>query len=445
MQEKRAIIRATESVCPECGLRIRADVVQKDSRIYMEKACPWHGPFGLLLSNHPDYYRQLSDFYFSLMRRELPQHDYIVHLTNSCNLDCPICLAEANRRATPDYSLESLSAFLKGKKNYKIDLMGAEPTMRPDLAAVIKAVRDSGNIAALHTNGIKLVDYQYLRELKIAGLDEVHLQFDGFDDAVYELIRGRRLLAEKLKALENLEKLNISTDLVVTVLRGCNEPQMQKVLEYGARHTFVKEIFFLGCRFLGRAKELPLADCYMPDELIDLLESSTAGKISRRKLLGFQKLYFAFLSAFSVRKCFYINHYIVLRTKDGYKPVDEALDIEAIQANLEKFKKMRLSGSRWAVAYLIFISLFKLVGIKGLLRLKDFLSFGIRFITGFNLSCLPRKIILLGFISACDQYSFDSQIAKNCGKGAVSAELGVQDSGAVDNISPDRLVCREAK
>ena len=69
----------------------------------------------------------------------------------------------------------------------------------------------------------------------------------------------------------------------------------------------------------------------------------------------------------------------------------------------------------------------------------------IDFIFGFNLSCLPRRTLLLGFISACDQYSFDSQIARNCGKGAVSVELGVEDSGAIDNIVRDRLVCREGK
>jgi len=443
MQKNRIVLRKTESICPVCAVRLKAEVVEKSGRVYLEKSCEKHGNFSFLISYHSGYYKELNDFYFPLMQEEFPQHDYIVHLTNKCNLDCPICLANANRRKAPDYSIYNLKEFLRGKKNYKIDLMGAEPTMRADLAEIIRVVSDSGNIAALHTNGIKMADLEYAKTLKEAGLDEVHLQFDGFDDAAYEKIRGEKLLENKQRVLENLEELNIATDLVVTILRGCNEAEMEKVLEFGAAHPFVKEIFFMGCRFLGKAKELPAENCMMPDELIDILEEQTAQKILRKNILGFQKLYFAFLAAFGVRKCFYINHYIVIRTRTGYKPVDDILNIGSIQKNLEKFKQLRLSGSLWAMPYLAFSSLFKLVGLKGLFRLKEFLSFGIPFIRGFNLSCLPNKSILLGFISACDGYSFDSQIARNCGKGALSVELGTQDSGAIDNVLRDRLVCKE--
>jgi hypothetical protein len=60
------------------------------------------------------------------------------------------------------------------------------------------------------------------------------------------------------------------------------------------------------------------------------------------------------------------------------------------------------------------------------------------FIHGFDLSKLSKKNILLGFISACDAYSFDYQIARNCGKGAVSVELGIQEIGAIDNVRRDK-------
>jgi len=445
MQKGEAIIRRTKSICPICLARVEANIIERESKVYMDKRCNIHGNFSLFLSHHPDYYRELGEFYFSLMNKSLPQHDYIIHLTNRCELNCSICLAEANLRMTEDYPLESLREFLKGKKGYKIDLMGAEPAVRDDLPEIIRAVRKSENIAALHTNGIRIADYSYLRELKKAGLNEVHFQFDGFDDYAYERMRGKKLLAVKQKTLENLEKLNIPTDLVATIVRGINEKEMVKILHFGVEHGFVKEIFFLGCRFIGKAKDLPMEGCIMPDELIDILEEQTKGRISRQNVFNFQKLYFSLLAAFSIRKCFYIQHFLIARDKNGYLPIDKLFDLESIQGKLDRFKELKLAENKLALPYLISCLALNLASFKSLFWLNELLSFGPPFIRGFDLSRLPRKSILLGFISACDAYSFDYRIAQNCGKGAVSVELGIQDTGAIDNVLRDSLMKEQLK
>lgn len=440
MQENNEVIRKTKSVCPVCLARIGADIIERNGKVYMDKKCNIHGSFNLLLSHHPDYYRSLSNYYFPLMDRSLSQHDFIIHLTNRCELNCSICLADANLCKTEDYPLGSLKEFLKDKRGYKIDLMGAEPTMRDDLQEIIKVVKKSGNIAALHTNGIRIAGYSYLKGLKQAGLHEVHLQFDGFDDCVYEKIRGKKLLETKRKALVNLEKLDIATDLVATIVRGVNEKEMIKILHFGAEHRFVKEIFFLGCRFLGKAKDLAIERCMMPDELIDILEEQTKGKISRQNIFKFQRLYFALLAAFSIRKCFYIQHFLIARKNNSYVPIDKIFDLEGIQKILEKFKELKLAKSKLAFPYLIFFLTFKFLSFKSLFWLKELLSFGLPFIKGFDLSKLPGETVLLGFISACDAYSLDYEIARNCGKGAISLELGIQDTGALDNVLRDRLM-----
>lgn len=433
------IIRKTRSVCPVCICEIEADIVMRDNRIYMDKRCGEHGDFNLLISRHPEYYKGLSEFYFPLMKESCLQRDYIVHLTNDCDLNCPICLANANSRKIENYPLEKLEKFLKGKRRYKIDLMGAEPAMREDLALIIRVVKKSGNIAALHTNGIKISDFSYLSGLKKAGLAEVHLQFDGFDDSVYEKIRGKKLVDIKMKTLDNLKKLNLSTDLVVTIVRGINEQEIVKVLDFGVNNKFVKEIFFLGCRFLGKAKDLPKERCMMPDELIDILEEQTNGKISRENIFKFQKLYFALLSAFSIRKCFYIHHFLVARDKGNYIPINEIFDLNRIQAKLEKYKNLKIKNSGQAVPYLLLFLFLNLMKFKAFFWLRELLSFSLPFVRGFALSRLSRKSVLLGFISACDAFSLDYEIAKNCGKGAISNEFGIQDIGALDNVRRDNL------
>jgi uncharacterized radical SAM superfamily Fe-S cluster-containing enzyme len=440
MQENNTLIRETKSLCPECLRLIKADILEIENKVYIAKQCPQHGKYQLLLSNHPWYYRQLNDFYFSLITESFPQRDYIVHLTNRCNLNCPICLADSNLRHTKDYSQDAIKEFLRGKRNFKIDLMGAEPTMRRDLPEIIRMVKKSGNIAALHTNGIKIDDFSYLRQLRSAGLDEVHFQFDGFDDQVYEKIRGRRLLQTKLKALENLEKLNIATDLKATIVRGINESQMIRILDFAVKHSFVKGTFFLGCRYLGRAKDLPIEGCIMPDELIDILQEQTNGKISRENIFRFQKLYFALLATFSKRKCFYVQHFFITRHKRSYLTIDEIFDLKNIQGTLDKLKNSKLKNKKISFLTLLFSLISHARGWRGVLFLMNLFPTVISFIQGFTFSKLPKKHLLLGFISACDVHSFDYQIARNCGKGAVSAELGIQDVGALDNVLRDQAL-----
>ena len=225
------LIRKTESFCPQCVQKIPAEIVEEKEKVSMVKECPQHGRFRVFLSQHPWYYRGLNDFYFSLMKKKLPQHDYILRLTERCNLNCSICLASANENSTIDYPIERLKDFIQGKKGYKFDLMGTEPTMREDLPRIISMIHDSGNLAALHTNGIKIADFSYLKELWEAGLREVHFQFDGFDDQFYLKVRGAKLLSIKMKALENLKRLNIGTDLVATILRGYNDKEIIKILK----------------------------------------------------------------------------------------------------------------------------------------------------------------------------------------------------------------------
>lgn len=442
MQQPSVVIRNTQSFCPKCFEPIEAKVIQRDGGIYLDKNCTKHGYFSLLLSRHPDYYKELSDFYFPLFNQTLPQRDYILHLTNKCQLNCLICLATANLGQTLDYPLESLKDFVKNKRGLKFDLMGAEPTTRQDLPEIIKLIESSGNTVVLHTNGIKIADHAYLKELKQAGLRRVSLSFDGFDDFVYEKLRGSKLCAVKKAALSNLEKFKIATDLVVTVARGVNEQEMLKIMNFGLEHNFIKGVFFLGYRFLGKARGLPVELCLMPDELIDILVEQTQGKISRKAIFNFQKLYFAFLAAFSMRKCFYIHHFLIFRTKSDYLAVDQLLNLEHIQKKLEKFKKLKLANKKIALPYFIFSIVRMLLNSNFLFWCREFLLFSL---WSYNLTSLPGRSTLIGFISSCDTYSFDTTIAKNCAKGVISLELGVNDSGALNNVMAGKLLAANNK
>ncbi len=429
------LIRNTHATCPDCLRCVPAHVSEIDGEIRLTKLCPEHGQSSVFLSAHPDYYRDLNQFYFSVMRKGYKQRDYIIRLTERCDLDCPICLAGANEDVLADYDLDEVKRLTQRFKKTKFDLMGCEPTLMDTLPDILRLIKKSGNISALHTNGIALADKDYARSLKEAGLDEVHLQFDGFDDEAYTIIRGKPLLENKMQTMKNLSELGIPVDLVMTVLGGVNEKEILPVLEYGAKHDNVKEIFFLGCRMLGRATGKFESSQLLPDQVIDLLETATEGRIARNDVRRFQKLYFALLSMFGVRKCLYIQHYLILRGRNGeYRTLADVVDLERLEPALERYRKRFVASKKSATPLFLLELLPILLRPRTLPLLFEFAALTLMMAVGFNLRHVRRRSILLGYITACDPQIFDTDVSENCGKGEISRDLGVQESGAQANI-----------
>ncbi len=442
------VVRETRGTCPVCVEMVDARVVVDEGKVFLEKDCPEHGVKRAFLSNHPGYYVELMDAFFELMPESYPQRDYILRLTSRCNMKCPICLASADDYEERDLSLEEVREFIDQPRRLKLDLMGAEPTLWADLETLIRESKAKGHINALHSNGIRLLDEDYLQRLIDAGMDEVHLQFDGFDDEHDAVLRGQPMAAKRRRILDMLEKHKVATDLVVVVARGVNESQMEPVLDYAAEHPFVKEVFYLGCRILGRATEDFADQSVAPDETIDDLEIATRGRVNRDDVRVFNKLYFAALAIMKVRKCFYIHHYMVLRDGGGYRPISDYIDLPYLEPRLDRFRKLLPRSRAIAIPYL------GLHGSVAVARKNGYVLFleGLRLAgmlkLGFDLSQMEPRTILLGFITACDPWIHDEQISAHCGKGEVATDIGIHESGADANVAREkfhlRIQAREA-
>lgn len=434
----RRILRETRGVCSECHADVAAAVVCRGAEVWLDKHCPKHGTTSQILSKNADYWGDLDRFYFSVNDESYPQRDFIVRMTEKCNLACPICLAKANTEDTPDLDLSGLEKLLSERRGIKIDLMAAEPTLRADLAEWVRKVKASGNIAALHTNGIKLADLAYARTLKDAGVDEVFLQFDGLDDSANKRLRGRPLLKARTAALRNLRELGIAVSLIVVIAKGVNEAQVGATFRYALlpENDHVREVFFLGLRMMGSARHAgTFADhALMPDEIIDLLCAQEAA-IRRKDIYSFNLTYFAMLSAFKVKKCLYVQHYLVARDgTGGYTPVSDILDLRALAGAATHYAARRVKHPGVARAGLAAALLRQGLRPAALRMAGDLVRLETLFQTGMNLREVPPRFLLLGFITACDPLNFDAQVAINCGKGELSVDGGVAESSAVANV-----------
>ncbi len=434
------VLRHTTGRCHHCTAELPAEVRVYKDRVDLFKLCPDCGPCTQLLSKDPDYWAELDTYYFRVNSENYPQRDYIIRMTERCNLQCPICLAKANTEDTPDLDLSGLEELLSQRRGIKIDLMAAEPTIRKDLEDWIRRVKEKGHIAALHTNGIRLAKLDYVKRLRDAGVDEVFIQFDGFDDEANLALRGRRLLETRMQALDNLREAGIATSLIVVIAKDLNEDQVAETFRFATKpgNGFIREVFFLGLRMLGSARhgcELGEDQALMPDEIIDLLVQQEP-RITRDDIRAFNKLYFAMLSTMKVKKCLYVQHYLVFRDDDGtWTPASEVLDLPGGERAADKYaarldKRGRVVASAGLAAALarqgLRPSAWKHLG--ALRRLEQLTE------TGMNLRDVPKSALLLGFITACDPHNFDAQVAVNCGKGELSSDGGFIESGAVANV-----------
>lgn len=436
------VLRQTTSVCPTCLADIPARVVEIEGKVYLRKVCAEHGTSDCLLSEHAWYYGALDRYFFSVMRDAPRQRDYIIRITEKCNLQCPICLASADSASNarpapvPDMTLHRLCAMMDEHPNgtLKIDLMSSEPTLCPDLPDFLLAIKARGHISSLHSNGIRLLDKEYLRLLKRCGLDEVFLQMDGFDDDAYMRIRGAKLTAQKLQILRNLEEVGVATSLVTVIMPNCNEHEISKVLDYARDHKFIREVMFLGTRPLGfnRGNDAVL----MPDQVIDLVERETGGLCPRLECLRFQKLYFALLSILGVRKCLYVQHNLLIRDQGRLRCISEFIDWKRVEPVLDELP--HVPNRPWD-RFLWLTRLGRaIVGTRALKLLPDFLSLFLRLKFGWRLRQLPFRPLLIGYITACDPENVDRQIGAYCGKGELANDIGFNESGSVANIERER-------
>ncbi len=443
--EDRRVLRATRGMCNTCLQEVPAEVIVAEGAAWLEKLCPDHGVSRQLLAKDPEYWAELDRYYFEVNSEDYPQRDFLLRLTERCNLDCPICLAKANTEETTDLDLSNLEDLINSKRRIKVDFMAAEPTLRKDLEDWVRKVKAQGHIAALHSNGLRLADMAFCQRMKDCGFDEVFLQFDGFDDEATAWLRGRDNLVDiKLQAIKNLRAVGLATNLTVVVAHNLNEPQISKVLKFALEpeNDHIREVFFLGLRILGSMRDQLRREgrdfeemAVMPDETLEMLVTQMPEHFNRDDIRIFNKLYFALLSTFKVKKCLYVQHYLALRDgRGGLVPFRDLVDMPRLDRAADRYARQLARNPRLARARFLASLARQASTHKMLPVVMDFIRLQLLFRSGMKLDEVSRKVIMLGFITACDPHNYDAQVGINCGKGELSMDGGFIESGAVANV-----------
>ena len=283
-----------------------------------------------------------------------------IAITNRCNLACKICYA---RSSPNDFSMEmSKETFIKILRrigrNKRVILIGGEPTIRGDIFELIDLIRKSGNIPEIYTNGIRLADFSFAEELVKRGVRRIYFSFDGFDRSYYEVMNGSgEVLSYKLLALKNLMKLNVSLVLSSRIVKGLNEKEIKKIIDFCVRARKrgknIFGIYFFGATNYGRFEvkngEMNLL------HLFRLVKKATGGVASLEYFIEFKKfllLLHRMMKKFGIKLSFGSGGLIAPFEAGSVKRVIEINKLKKINYELERGRYFQMLKFAKSMRYL---------------------------------------------------------------------------------------------
>lgn len=131
-----------------------------------------------------------------------------VVLGYDCNLSCDYCTItnEMRARAMPPERVAREIDRAAARGFREVAFTGGEPTIRPDLPALVKYAKRRGfEHVKVASNGLRYAHAEYLDHLVACGVDRFHVSLHAFDDDAYERtvrLAGTALLRQR--ALANL-------------------------------------------------------------------------------------------------------------------------------------------------------------------------------------------------------------------------------------------------
>ncbi len=271
------------SICSTCFRRVDAKIVFEATNVFMLKRCPEHGFERVLIADDVDYYKRTREVFIKPPEMPAryntpvkygcpydcglcPDHEQhsclsLLEITDTCNLQCPICYAESGpHRVDAHRPLEQITRMLDCIVQNEltpdiVQISGGEPTIHPQFFEILDACKARPiQHLMVNTNGLRIAqDEDFTARLaQYLPRFELYLQFDSLNREPLMQLRGADLRRTREQALERLNRHNISTTLVVTVSQGHNDEELGALIDFALQQPCVRGITFQPIQQAGR-------------------------------------------------------------------------------------------------------------------------------------------------------------------------------------------------
>ncbi|MFZ2959613.1 MAG: radical SAM protein [Candidatus Ozemobacteraceae bacterium] len=303
-------LSTTTGMCRSCRKLTTSRIIERAGSVFQSNLCPDCGPQEALIAESFSWYAgQLRTAVrsrpFNIPSNPVSKgcpHDCgpctlhagacnlpVFSITNACDLKCPICFT-FNRPDKAYYmSKEELSRLLDRliERSGPFDLInitGGEPTLHPQLLDLIKeaARRPEIGRVTVNSNGMRLArEPEFCRELADAGA-YVILSFDTLKKEESIRIHGRDIVAEKLRALDNLQASGVGTTLLHVMIPGVNDTEFGDILALADRYSCIRSITVQTMTYTGFGGRTFEPRTHLPlDRAARFVEEATGGRLKR--------------------------------------------------------------------------------------------------------------------------------------------------------------------
>ncbi|MBV5319026.1 MAG: radical SAM protein [Desulfobulbaceae bacterium] len=179
------------------------------------------------------------------------ERNVFFHVLTACNLACRHCYINPAQHGTATLPLpavlEWLKLFARPERQTNLILLGGEPTLHPELPAIIKAAKSMRYAVTVDSNGYLFHDL--LARVTPRELDYLSFSLDGPDAAVNDPIRGEGVFAVCTANIAKAVAGGFNTSCIYTV-SGLNIEQLHRMpallADLGVRRFFIQVIGLRG-------------------------------------------------------------------------------------------------------------------------------------------------------------------------------------------------------
>ena len=161
-----------------------------------------------------------------------------ISLTEVCNMACTYCVTSLSdhKRVPDELKTEQMLRLVRMLKDYagieKVRLTGGEPLLYPNLITIVSGIHEMGITSiGMTTNGQLLA--RKAKDLAEAGLKNVNFSLDSLDPENFKRMGRVGKLHKTLEGIDACLKYGLSVKVNMVVMKGENDDEIVKMLEYG--------------------------------------------------------------------------------------------------------------------------------------------------------------------------------------------------------------------